>query len=76
MKHNMPVRDEFPVNEDYDKVNPFIITSEGKIAMVQSYNRTDASHMKTDIFMTSITGLNWEVWLALACTDSFMISLD
>ena len=62
----MPTTDEFPVNEDYNKVNPFIVTDEGKIVMAQAYNRTDPSNMKTDIFITSISGLNWQVWLTLA----------
>ena len=53
--------DEFPVNEDYNKVNPFIVIAEGKIVMAQAYNRTDQSHIKTDIFITSIAALNWHV---------------
>ena len=57
----MPVLYEFPVNKDYDKVNPFIIIAERKIAMVQAYNQTDQSNVKT-----SISRLNWQVWLTLA----------
>ena len=61
----MPVPIGFPVPQDFEKVNPFTILLETKMSMVQAYNRTDHSNIKTDIFTTSITGLNWKVWLSL-----------
>ena len=61
----MPVPIGLPVPQDFEKVNPFTILLETKMSMVQAYNRTDHSNMKTDIFTTSITGLNWKVWLYL-----------
>ena len=60
-----PVPVESPVNEDYYKVNLFTIIAQSTMSMVQAYNRTDKSTMKTDLFITAINGLNWQVWLAL-----------
>ena len=56
---------EYPAYEDYDKVNPFTTIADGQIAIVQAYNGTDPSTIKSDIFRTSISRLNWQVWLTL-----------
>ena len=56
---------DFPVNEEYEKVDPAVIVFEEPLVIVQAYNRT--SHMTNfaDILQACITEFSPTLWMAL-----------
>ena len=56
---------DFPVNEDYEKVNPVFTLFEEPLVILQAYNRTDHRQKFADIVQLSLASFSFSLWLAI-----------
>ena len=57
---------DFPVNEDFQKIDPIVTLFKGPLVIVQGYNKTKHNLNVADIFQVSMTSFPVRVWLVLA----------
>ena len=63
---------DFPVNEDYEKVNPIVTLMEEPLAIMQAYNRTHRRQKLADIVGQSIKSFSISLWMSIVCFVLFM----
>ena len=57
---------DFPVDEDFEKVDPIVTLFEEPLVIVQGYNKTKQNLNVADIFQQSIMEFPVSIWLLLA----------
>ena len=57
---------DFPVDEDFEKIDPVVILFEEPLVIVQGYNKTKPNFNVADVFEVSITSFPVRIWLVLA----------
>ena len=62
---------DFPVNEDYEKVNPVVTLMEEPLFIMQAYNRTHQRQL-VDIAGQSIKSFSISLWMSIVCFVLFM----
>ena len=63
---------DFPVNEDYEKVNPVVTLMEEPLVIIQAYNRTNHRPQLADIVEQSIKSFSISLWMSIVCFVLFM----
>ena len=58
---------DFPIKEEYEKVNPVMTFSEEPLVIVQAYNRTHQSRRLADIVDKSFTSFSISLWVLIIC---------
>ena len=62
---------DFPVNEDYEKVNPVVTLMEEPLIIMQAYNRTHQKQL-ADIVRQSLESFSISLWMSIVCFVLFM----
>ena len=62
---------DFPVNEDYEKVNPIVRFMEEPLFILQAYNRTHRRQL-ADIVKQSFQAFSISLWMSIVCFVLFM----
>ena len=57
---------DYPVDEDFEKIDPVVILFEEPLVIVQGYNKTKQNFNVADIFKVSMTSFPLSIWLVLA----------
>ena len=63
---------DFPVNEDYEKVNPVVTFVEEPLIILQAYNRTHQRQKLADVVRKSVKSFSISLWISITCFVLFM----
>ena len=58
---------DFPINEEYEKVNPVITFMEEPLVIIQAYNRTRHNEKLADIVKQSLDSFSISLWMSIVC---------
>jgi hypothetical protein len=56
---------DFPIDEDYEKVNPFVTIFEEPLVIVQGYNKTTYKPNFADLLKKSMSSFSITLWIAI-----------